>query len=211
MAEWGIAMSRWGNPFAVGIRPAGPLQQGRERSSAGEGDRAEDAARAGLRRRRGAALRRRRDRDQRTRIVAYRDAMATVAAANPTTSKRRSSTRCRSPPRARRPTRPTPTCCKAGAILERLIAQQPEHPGLAHYIIHSYDVPALADRALVAARRYAKIAPSAPHALHMPSHTFTRVGSWQESIDTNIASGAAAKRDGSVAEELHAMDYRAYA
>ena len=87
----------------------------------------------------------------------------------------------------------------------------PDHPGLSHYIIHSYDVPPLADRALEAARRYAKIAPSAPHALHMPSHTFTRVGSWQESIDTNIASGEAARRDGATAEELHAMDYRIYA
>ena len=100
---------------------------------------------------------------------------------------------------------------KAGAILEKLIARQPDHPGLAHYIIHTYDVPPLADRALEAARRYAKIAPSAPHALHMPSHTFTRLGYWQESIDTNTASGAVAKRDGSVAEELHAMDYRIYA
>ena len=72
-------------------------------------------------------------------------------------------------------------------------------------------MPALADRALVAARRYATIAPSAPHALHMPSHTFTRVGSWQESIDTNVASAKSAKALGSVAEELHAMDYQAYA
>jgi hypothetical protein len=72
-------------------------------------------------------------------------------------------------------------------------------------------VPPLADRALEAARRYAKIAPAAPHALHMPSHTFTRVGYWQESIDTNIASSAVARREGSTAEELHAMDYRTYA
>ena len=100
---------------------------------------------------------------------------------------------------------------KAGAILETIIASHPDHPGLSHYIIHSYDVPPLADRALAAARRYAKIAPSAPHALHMPSHTFTRVGSWQESIDTNIASGEAARREGATAEELHAMDYRTYA
>ena len=100
---------------------------------------------------------------------------------------------------------------KAAGILEGLIEKYPQHPGLAHYIIHSYDVPALADRALVAARRYATIAPSAPHALHMPSHTFTRVGSWQESIDTNIASAKSAKALGSVAEELHAMDYQAYA
>ncbi len=100
---------------------------------------------------------------------------------------------------------------KAGAILETLIVSQPDHPGLAHYIIHAYDVPPLAPRALDAARRYAKIAPSAPHALHMPSHTFTRLGLWQESIDTNTASWAAAKRDGATAEELHTMDYRMYA
>jgi hypothetical protein len=100
---------------------------------------------------------------------------------------------------------------KAGAILEKLIADRPDHPGLAHYIIHAYDVPALADRALVAARRYAAIAPSAPHALHMPSHTFTRVGAWQESIDTNTASSETARKLGSTGEELHAMDYRAYA
>jgi tetratricopeptide (TPR) repeat protein len=72
-------------------------------------------------------------------------------------------------------------------------------------------VPPLADHALEAARRYAKIAPSAPHALHMPSHTFTRVGDWQESIDTNIASAASAKRERSTAEELHAADYQTYA
>ena len=85
------------------------------------------------------------------------------------------------------------------------------HPGLAHYIIHTYDVPALAGRALVAARRYSEIAPDAPHALHMPSHTFTRTGYWQESIDSNIAAAAAARREGQTAEELHASDYEIYA
>src|SRR5206468_8586706 len=74
-----------------------------------------------------------------------------------------------------------------------------------------YDVPPLADRALEAAQRYATIAPSASHALHMPSHTFTRVGYWQESIETNITSAESAKREGSTAEELHATDYQAYA
>ena len=64
---------------------------------------------------------------------------------------------------------------KAGAILEKLFEKEPAHPGLAHYIIHAYDVPALAGRALIAARRYSEIAPDAPHALHMPSHTFTRL------------------------------------
>jgi 1,2-phenylacetyl-CoA epoxidase PaaB subunit len=100
---------------------------------------------------------------------------------------------------------------KAGAILEKLFEEEPTHPGLAHYIIHTYDVPALAGRALVAARRYSEIAPDAPHALHMPSHIFTRTGNWQESIDSNIAAAAAAQREGQTAEELHASDYLTYA
>ena len=100
---------------------------------------------------------------------------------------------------------------KAGAILEKLFEQEPSHPGLAHYIIHTYDVPTLADQALVAARRYSKIAPDAPHALHMPSHTFTRLGYWQESIDSNVAAAASARREGQTAEELHASDYEIYA
>jgi hypothetical protein len=100
---------------------------------------------------------------------------------------------------------------KAGAILESLFVQYPNHPGLAHYIIHAYDVPPLAARALGAARRYSEIAPGSPHALHMPSHTFTRVGDWQSSIDANIASAAAARRDGQTGEELHASDYMVYA
>jgi tetratricopeptide (TPR) repeat protein len=87
----------------------------------------------------------------------------------------------------------------------------PNHPGLAHYIIHAYDVPALADRALPAARAYADIAPSVPHALHMPSHTFTRAGLWKESVATNIRSAAEAEKTGGVGEALHAMDYQTYA
>lgn len=97
---------------------------------------------------------------------------------------------------------------KAAAILEKTFAQQPDHPGVAHYLIHSYDYPPIAERGLPAARRYAGIAPSAPHALHMPSHIFTRRGFWQESIQSNRASAAAAKND---FDRLHAMDYLAYA
>jgi hypothetical protein len=100
---------------------------------------------------------------------------------------------------------------KAGAILEKAFAEQPEHPGLAHYIIHCYDYATLADRALDAARRYAKIAPDSPHALHMPSHIFTRLGDWQESIESNLASAAAAQKDSAQGDQLHAMDYLAYA
>ena len=107
---------------------------------------------------------------------------------------------------------------KAGAILEPIFKEMPEHPGLAHYIIHSYDYPPLAAQALDAARRYAKIAPDSPHALHMPSHIFTRLGLWEDSIASNLASAEAARRDmqktmpGAFSfDELHAMDYLAYA
>jgi len=100
---------------------------------------------------------------------------------------------------------------KAGAILEPLFVEQPEHPGIAHYIIHAYDYPPLAPGALEAARRYAKIAPDSPHALHMPSHIFTRLGLWQESIDSNLASAASAEKNNAPGNELHAKDYLIYA
>jgi hypothetical protein len=100
---------------------------------------------------------------------------------------------------------------KAGAILVPLFAEEPEHPGIAHYIIHAYDYPPLAQGALDAARRYAKIAPDSPHALHMPSHIFTRLGLWQESIDSNLASAASAKKNNAPGDELHAKDYLIYA
>jgi hypothetical protein len=100
---------------------------------------------------------------------------------------------------------------RAAAILEPLFAKMPAHPGLAHYIIHAYDVPALATQGLEAARRYASLAPDVPHALHMPSHTFTRVGYWKESIDSNLASANAARAAKSSGDELHALDYQVYA
>jgi tetratricopeptide (TPR) repeat protein len=107
---------------------------------------------------------------------------------------------------------------KAAAILEKLFVEQPEHPGVAHYLIHSYDFPPIAPRGVTAARRYASIAPSAPHALHMPSHIFTRLGYWQESITTNRASAESAKAELKQANleagsynALHAMDYITYA
>jgi len=100
---------------------------------------------------------------------------------------------------------------KAGQILERIFVEQPEHPGVAHYIIHAYDYPPLAERALDASRRYAKIAPDSPHALHMPSHIFTRLGLWQESIDSNLASATSAVKNHSPGNELHAKDYLIYA
>jgi tetratricopeptide (TPR) repeat protein len=100
---------------------------------------------------------------------------------------------------------------KSAALLEPLFAEQPDHPGLAHYIIHAYDYPGLATHALDAARRYGTIAPSVPHALHMPSHTFTYLGFWQEAIRSDTASAATARKQGDTNSELHAMDYLVYA
>src|SRR5438094_1941199 len=100
---------------------------------------------------------------------------------------------------------------KAAQILEAQFVKHPEHPGVAHYLIHSYDYPPIAEKGLNAAKRYADIAPSAPHALHMPSHIFTRVGAWQASVATNQRSAEAAIAEKEAAGGLHAMDYMVYA
>ncbi len=107
---------------------------------------------------------------------------------------------------------------KAAALLNSVLPKAPDHPGVAHYLIHSLDYPGLAELALPAARAYAKIAPSAPHAQHMPSHIFTRLGLWDESIQSNLAAGRAARAlmakthpGVTYFEELHEMDYLAYA
>jgi tetratricopeptide (TPR) repeat protein len=106
---------------------------------------------------------------------------------------------------------------QAAAILEKLWKKNPDHPGVVHYLIHSYDYPALAGRGLAAARAYGSIAPWVPHALHMPSHIFTRLGMWEESIAANRSAADAARRYAAIrqrssteAEELHALDYMAY-
>ena len=107
---------------------------------------------------------------------------------------------------------------EAAAILNRVLPEEPEHPGVAHYLIHSFDYPELAELALPAARVYAKLAPGSPHALHMPSHIFTRLGLWDESIASNLASAEKARNfvaknmPGATAfDELHAVDYLVYA
>jgi tetratricopeptide (TPR) repeat protein len=96
-------------------------------------------------------------------------------------------------------------------VLEPLYRAHPQHPGIAHYLIHACDNAEMAPRGLTAARFYSKIAPSAPHALHMPSHIFTRLGLWDDSITSNMAARAAAHQLGDLGEELHAMDYLVYA
>lgn len=210
MAHWGIAMSWWGNPFG-GFRSPQALAAGTaavEKAQAPAAktprERAYVDAVAKLYDNAGAI-------DQRTRIVAYEQAMADVAATNRDDIEARILYALALDQTALPTDKTYVNQLKAADILEQEFARQPDHPGLAHYIIHSFDAPPLAPRALEAARRYATIAPAAPHALHMPSHTFTRVGAWQESIDTNTASAAAARKDNAASEELHALDYQTYA
>ncbi|MGB5499182.1 MAG: hypothetical protein WBM77_09665, partial [Maribacter sp.] len=107
---------------------------------------------------------------------------------------------------------------KSGKILEDLFVEKPNHPGIAHYVIHNYDYPELASKALNIARRYTEIAPASAHAQHMPSHIFTRLGLWEESINTNINSASSAicygesvNPDANWAQEIHAVDYLVYA
>ena len=211
IAYWGIALSDWGNPFAPGIKGKGQLQLGRDSVDRGtalgaktERERAYLAAVGKLYSDLEGA-------SQRARLLAYRDTMGDAAAKYPEDHEAQIFYALALAVAEDPADKTYADRLKAGAILENLFAQEPSHPGLAHYIIHAYDVPALAGRALVAARRYAEIAPDAPHALHMPSHTFTRLGYWQESIDSNVAAAAAARRQGQTAEELHASDYETYA
>jgi tetratricopeptide (TPR) repeat protein len=212
MAHWGIAMSRWGNPMAAGNRAAAQLQQGKTAADAATrlGARASERERGYI-----VAVNQLFDdvehRDQRTRILAYERAMTDLVTRQPADTEA-AIFHAIALTAAASPTDKTyANQLKAGSILEALWTKQPDHPGLAHYIIHTYDLPALADKAREAARRYARIAPSAAHALHMPSHTFTRVGMWEESVNTNTRSRDVALSTSSIAEALHASDYAMYA
>ncbi len=141
----------------------------------------------------------------------YRDAMRGVAKANPADTEAQVFYALALLGTASPMDRSHPNEKEAAGILEPLYEKYPDHPGIAHYLIHSYDSPELAKNGLHAAREYAKIAPSAPHALHMPSHIFTRLGYWDDSIASNIAARNAAHQQGDIGEELHAMDYLTYA
>src|SRR5437763_12463134 len=211
IAYWGIALSQWSNPFAAGMKDNGQLQAGRDSAERGkaagaktERERAYIAAVASL-------YSNFESTPQQMRLLAYRDAMEGLASKY-SDDQEAQIFYALALAAAAEPTDKTYAArLKAGAILEKLFREEPDHPGVAHYIIHTYDAPSLAGKALIAARRYSDIAPDAPHALHMPSHTFTRVGYWQDSIDSNRAAAAASRREGQTAEELHASDYQVYA
>jgi hypothetical protein len=214
MADWGIALSRWSNPMAPGDRPLAALQQGRQAADAatrlGTGASVSERERGYIH----AVSRLYEDYEhvkQPARLAAYEQAMRELTLREPADTEA-IIFHALSLVAAASPTDKTyAKQLEAGKILEALWAKQPNHPGLAHYIIHAYDYPSLAGKAREAAQRYATIAPSAAHALHMPSHTFTRVGMWGESIDANARSMKLALANGSIGEALHAADYAMYA
>ena len=213
MAHWGIALSRWTNPMSVANRSPAQLQRGRAAIEAAKAisnhritqrEKGYIAAAAEL-------YENFEKVSQAERVGSYERAMAKLASDNPNDEEAQIF-HAISLVAAASPSDKTYTNQKkAGAKLEAMWEKQPDHPGLAHYIIHTYDYPALAGEASRAARRYAMIAPSAAHALHMPSHIFTRTGMWKESIETNLRSRDIAEKTASIAEALHALDYAAYA
>jgi hypothetical protein len=212
MAHWGIALSRWTNPMAAGNRPVPLLQAGRRsaESAARLGANASERERGYIR----AVGRLYEDFehvDQRTRLVAYETALRELTLREPGDTEAKIFHALSLVASAVPSDKTYANQLEAGRILEALWTKQPRHPGLAHYIIHAYYYPALAPNARAAAQRYAGIAPSAAHAQHMPSHTFTRLGMWRESIDANVRSADAALRDSAIAEVLHATDYAVYA
>ena len=210
IAQWGIAMSTWGNPFA-GLRSPKTLQEGLAAAQTAQtiGAKSEREreyiAAVALLYKDADTL------DHRARTVAYEKAMERIYTKYPTDLEAAAFYALAVDQTALPTDKTYANQLKAAAILEKLYTVEPDHPGVTHYLIHSYDVSALAPRALPYARKYANLAPDAPHALHMPAHTFTRVGSWQESIDTNIRSHDVAMQRHDPGEALHAWDYEMYA
>lgn len=210
MAHWGSAMTLLDNPF---VWPAGLTP-----SLLGEVALALDAARS-------AGLKSQREKDyvealavlvndhetvaHGTRMQAYDKAMAELAARYPDDMEASILSALATSANFNPADKSYGNQLKAAGILEPLFKQHPDHPGLAHYLIHSYDYPPIAGKGLDAAKRYAGIAPDAPHALHMPSHIFTRVGHWQDSVAANQASAKAAGEATYAAH--HAHDYMVYA
>ena len=210
IAYWGIALSQWSNPFG-GIKSGPLLERGRaavEKGLATGNPTAREKAYLGAVQhlyRDVATL------SHRDRTLAYAKAMEGVQRDYREDIEARIFYALALDQAALPSDKTYALQLQAAEILEPLWKKYPDHPGLAHYIIHTYDVPVLAPKALTAARRYAVIAPASPHALHMPSHTFTRVGSWQDSVEANIKSEQESMKQRVIGEALHAMDYQAYA
>jgi tetratricopeptide (TPR) repeat protein len=209
MAHWGVAMTLWGNPF---VRQ--PIPAERQQAGLAAAERAASLASRATHREQmyidaAAALWRDAEKlDHNARLARHEEAMKALYEAHPDDSEAAMfyarAVIANAPPTDLEFKRQI----YAASLLEPLFEKQSDHPGLAHYIIHTFDSPKLATHGLSAAKRYAAIAPTAPHALHMPSHIFTRLGHWDESIETNRRS-AAAEPDSNAA--AHPNDYMVYA
>jgi tetratricopeptide (TPR) repeat protein len=210
MTQWGVALTYWGNPFA-GQRSPQTIANGKAAIDKGLATGSPTPREKGYIEAVGILFSSNDVTNQRQRVLDYEKAMGRVSVANKTDVEARIFWAL-SVAQAASPTDKTfARNLQAAEMLEPLYKQMPNHPGIAHYIIHTYDVPALAQKALPAARAYADIAPAVPHALHMPSHTFTRVGFWKESVSTNIRSSAEAEKTNGIGEAMHARDYMTYA
>ena len=209
IAYWGIAQSLLLNPF--GVPPAANLAEGlaalEKAQAIGAKTPRENEFIAAL-----AAFYTDYDKlDHRTRVQAYLKAMEALAQRYPQDDEAQIYYALALDVAASPADKTYANQLKAAAILEGIFKRQPQHPGVAHYLIHSYDYPPIAEKGLDAARSYSKIAPSAPHAQHMPSHIFTRVGYWKDSIAANQASVRAAKAEKGYGDQLHGQDYMVYA
>jgi hypothetical protein len=209
MAYWGTAMTLLTNPFSP--PPAQNLADGwaaleQARQLGAKSQREADYIAALSEFYRDADTK-----DHRTRVLAYEEAMAQLHARYPDDPEAAIHYALALNVAALPTDKTYAKQLQAAEILEAEFARQPDHPGVVHYLIHTYDYPALAERGLVAADRYADLAASAPHALHMPSHIFTRLGLWERSIETNRRSAEVARAGKEVNGELHARDYMVYA
>jgi tetratricopeptide (TPR) repeat protein len=210
IATWGIAALLIGNPFATGPTPAqaqqarDAIERGRAIGAKTERERLSIEAVAQY-------YERFSERSHGARLKSLSDAFENVARRFPEDDEAQIFSALYLTT-TQDPTEQTfASALKAAAILEAQFRKSPDHPGVAHYLIHSYDYPPIAEKGLNAAKRYSELAPSAPHALHMPSHIFTRVGAWQESAASNLRSARVAKAENEFNDQLHAMDYLVYA
>jgi tetratricopeptide (TPR) repeat protein len=209
IAYWGVALSLLNNPHApppVGNLPLGLAAIEKAKATGAKTRRERDFINAM------AAFYQDYDKiDHRTRVLAYLKAMEGVAQAYPNDDEPQILYAIELNVAAPPSDKTYAMQLKRVAILEPIFRRQPRHPGVAHYLIHLYDTTALADKGLDAAKRYSQIAPAAPHAQHMPSHIFIRVGYWKESIGSNTEAARAAKASNEAHDQLHAMDYLVYA
>src|SRR5436309_6273588 len=209
MAHWGIALSLLWNPHVPA--PAKNLAEGAAAIAKGKSVGAKTARERDYLDALGVMYADYEKVDHRTRIVNYAKAMEQLAQRYPNDDEAQIHYALALNTSASPADKSYAGQLKGAAILEPISQRQPDHPGVSHYLIHLYDYPPIAEKGLDAARRYAKIAPAAPHAQHMPSHIFTRVGYWSESIASNQASVRAARADKAATDQLHGQDYMVYA